>query len=216
MSDRECIRNFFINDFWKLQDIPQIQYFKKPKIDESSIGVPTGKFTYFNYTDKYFSVISEKNYQISFLDESLISMYYKFYETGEIEKYNLSFVPSIDIEIIENDYRSEEVFDSNMMDYLRIDYDKQGYKEVVHELQHLHIGLTCHGKKKEDNRNELRIPVVDKIYPWDFIYLIAKYIYNIDDEYDKIFNSFNSDRGGLINIEKQIFYIRFDSSNKKI
>lgn len=211
MSDQEIIREFFINKLWEIQSIPLILECKQPKFGKDYIGEVTGKFTKNNYPEMYIDTLDNSRYQISFQDESFISLYYKFSKDGEIERYNLSFIPSIDMDATLDTDNSGTNFDFGMLDYMRLDYDPQGFQKVLHELQHLHIGLSYHDEKdKEDLRNEFRIPVAEKLYPWDFIYLISKFIYHLDEKYDNIFKKFVVSRCQLIEIEEQNLHINFN------
>ena len=72
--------------------------------------------------------------------------------------------------------------------YIRIDYDTNGYQEMIHTLVHMHIGLVKEYQdddaENDDIRDyEFRIPIYGVVYPYDFIYLILKYIYKENTTY---------------------------------
>ncbi|CZA69778.1 DUF2290 domain-containing protein [Streptococcus suis] len=209
-SEYYLIANFFTKDFWSLYDLPKIVNINAPSIGPLSIGKVTGKFNRRNYAERYNEVLDDKNYQISFQDESLVSMFYKFSESGEVIGYNLSFIPSVDIEVIDLTEESD-FFDVGMVDYIRIDFDNQGYEEILHETQHVHFGISFDPERDGTNlRKEKRLPISEIIYPWDFIYLILRFVYHLDKSYDSLFQKFVKERRELIKIENQIFHLCYN------
>ena len=98
MSDYKVIIEQF-NNLWKLRTIPLIRDYKCPTIGNDYIGELSGKFTYKNYYEVYNNCLKNQNYQILMQDESMISMYYSFDNKGEINRYNLSFIPSLNSEV---------------------------------------------------------------------------------------------------------------------
>lgn len=151
-------------------------------IDE--IGERTNKFTHINYPEVYKTMLEERKYNILTYDESIVSFYYLFDEYGKIKHHNLSFIPSIDSEI----YLAEKISLENQIlisksanNYLRIDYDRTGKKEIVHTDVHMHFGIY---PKEESLANfEFRIPMEGILFPYEFIYIIFKYFYEVEDEY---------------------------------
>lgn len=205
-SDFKNIKTFFTNNFWKIGKIPLILEYHIPKIvDNKTIGTRTGKFTQNNYIEQYNEVLQNKNFQIIFQDESLISMYYLFRENGDIEQYHLSFIPSP-----HNEVEKDDKWDNSMIEYIRIDYDMTGYNPIIHEKQHIHLGVSFPNDDPEKIRNLMRIPISEKIYPWDFIYLISKLVYHLGNEYDEVFRKFIRNRANLINVDEQFFHICFN------
>ena len=205
MNDFKVVMNQ-MNNLWKLTRIPLILNSNIPKTSKNYIGQVTGKFTYENYYTLYNECISNKNYQILMQDESVISMYYLFDSEGKIKGYNLSFIPSLNSEITKYDCNISNIF-SDVENYLRIDFDMQGYKKILHEKQHLHIGINV--KSKKHDRNIIRFPIAEKIYPWDFIWLVLKLIYHMEDSYDKSFGENKGKNDNLINVEEQILHLKF-------
>lgn len=195
-----------MKDLWKIKNIFPIRDIEVAKIYENSIGETTGKFTYENYYDRYNECLTNKSYQIIFQDESIISMYYSFNEDKSLYKYNLSFIPSLSVEIDEDNCDINNII-MDVQDYIRIDYDECGYKKILHEYQHLHYGLYKSGK--EDDRKSIRIPIAEKLYPMDFIYLILILIYHIDADSLQILKKYFKESAKLIDIEEQIFHIKY-------
>ncbi|MSB17828.1 DUF2290 domain-containing protein [Finegoldia magna] len=205
MSDYNIVIGQF-KELWRLSSIPLILSHNTPKIRNDYIGELSGKFTYKNYYELYNRCLSSRNYQILIQDESMISMYYAFSSDGEISRYNLSFIPSLNNEIDENNCDINSIIE-DVENYMRIDFDIQGYEKIFHEKQHLHLGLN--NKSQSNEKNVVRLPVAEKLYPWDFIFLILKLIYHLEDGYDKYFNKHKQEYYNIINVEDQIFHIKF-------
>ncbi len=195
-----------LKDLWKLWNIPLILSINSPTIGNDYIGELSGKFTYKNYYELYNSCLKSKNYQVLMQDESMISMYYVFNNNGEIIRYNLSFIPSLNSEIDENNCEIHNIIE-DVGNYIRIDFDMQGYEKIFHEKQHLHLGLNS--KSQSNIKNVVRLPVAEKLYPWDFIYLILKLIYHLEDNYDQYFSKHKQKCHNIISVEEQIFHINF-------
>lgn len=193
MTEMEIIRKQF-SDFNMIQNfIPEINYYNYPKETKNEIGIKTSKFTVENYIDRYKEIIYNNEYNILFNDESVIVFYYKFDKDGYVIGYNLSYIPSVNSEIDIDDYEMTKnikllLFES-YLDYMRVDFDDLGYKEIIHTRNHVHKGI---GKYLDDNyRREVRIPLTHVLYPFDYIYIICKYVYhtNADDVYiNKLLN----------------------------
>ncbi|MBU5428435.1 DUF2290 domain-containing protein [Tissierella pigra] len=215
MTEREVIMKQF-DDFCLISNyLPEINYYNYPTISNNIIGIKTSKFTMSNYIDRYKEIINSKYYNILFADESIICFYYEFNDYGEIKKYNLSYIPSVDIDINIDDYEFDEetrglLLDS-YMDYLRIDFDDLGYKKIIHVKNHMHIGLN--NRSDNNPRNEIRFPLSHIIYPFDFIYIICMYVYHSksDKVYtDKLFHD-NTRRLLLEEDEQRLFCLAFNS-----
>lgn len=164
--------------------IPIINDVRITKIRSDEIGERTNKFTHSNYHEVYKTMLEEEEFNILINDESMISLYYMFNEDGKIKQHNLSYIPSIDMEIYlcENiSLENQIIISRNANNYIRIDYDKTGKKEIVHTDIHLHFGIYA---KEENLANyEFRIPMEGILFPYEFIYIIFKYLYGLDDEY---------------------------------
>ena len=206
MSDYKVIIEQF-NNLWKLRTIPLIRDYKCPTIGNDYIGELSGKFTYKNYYEVYNNCLKNQNYQILMQDESMISMYYSFDNKGEINRYNLSFIPSLNSEVTKYSCEIHNIIE-DVENYLRIDFDGQGYKKILHEKQHLHLGLNVNSKSH--NRNLIRLPIAEKFYPWDFIFLVLKLIYHMEESDEKCFKTYNQNHYEIINVEEQIFHLKFN------
>lgn len=207
MSDLTIVREQF-NKIWELESIPFILKTEHPSIKKNSIGKTSGKFTYSNYYERYKECIDDNNYQLMMQDESIITMFYSFNDNESISKYNLSFIPSLNCEIDENNCEINNII-GDVENYVRIDLDEKGYEKIVHEKQHLHLGLNFNTKNNE--RHKIRLPIGEKLYPFDFIYLILKFVYNMSEKYSKYFDSVCKDeRCKVININEQLFHIKYN------
>ena len=57
--------------------------------------------------------------------------------------------------------------------FVRVDFEELGRKEFYHSLVHMHIGT---------EREALRIPIEHCVLPFEFLFFILKYIYQLPDE----------------------------------
>lgn len=215
MNELKTIEKQFIDLCIFYRNIPEINDYVYPKIKKEYIGKKTSKFTIENYVDRYGETIDSKNYQLIFYDESLISFYYEFDEEGNISKYSLSFIPSVDNDIDLSDYEfNEEVKDlllESYVDYLRIDFDDLGYKKVIHTKNHMHRGINWHGK--DCVREEIRFPILHILYPFDFIYIICRYVYHVDEDLLSKLLCNKEKRIILENEEPELLCLSFYGSN---
>ena len=183
MSERDTIIQQFVKFSMLHTEIPEINNYLYPKARSKTIGEKTSKFTISNYIGRYNDTLESKNYQILFYDESLISFFYEFDENGNVSRCSLSFIPSVDGEIDLSDYKMDEVVKDLLLetsgDYLRIDFDETGYKKVIHTKNHMHRGIGY--RSKDCVRKEIRFPFLHLLYPLDFIYIICRYVYHIDE-----------------------------------
>lgn len=166
------------------EKIPIINDVNILRLRNDEIGERTNKFTHVNYHEVYKIMLEEKKYNILINDESMISFYYMFDEEGKIIHHNLSYIPSIDSDI----YLGEDITLENQVliskianNYIRIDYDKTGKKEIVHTDIHMHFGI--YPKDESLTNSELRIPVEGILFPYEFMYIIFKYFYEVEDKY---------------------------------
>lgn len=143
------------------------------------------KFNTLNYVLVYKQIIDNKKYHILLNDGSLICFYYQFDENGKIVNHCLYYIPAPSENVFSafqtKFYNSITELDTSTIvelselleKYIRIDYDLEGKKEVVHTTVHLHYGI---------NSDKLRLPVYSKVYPEEFVYFILKYVYESDDD----------------------------------
>lgn len=182
INQLEIVTNQILNLYLIQEKIPIINDVNVFKLGDTEIGERTGKFTQITYPDLYKELLMSEKYHILINDESIISFYYLFDEDKKIKKHNLSFIPSLDMEIYLADEPSIDdriLILQNTNNYLRIDYDPTGKKEIVHTDVHMHFGIFH--TENEKQYSELRIPLEGVIYPNEFIYIILKYIYEVED-----------------------------------
>ena len=170
-----------MNDLVK--DIEIINIITNYKATEYEVGINTEHFKYHNYKELFDNTLRNENYTMSLLDDSMIAMSYVFDDNGQIIKHNLSFLPNYKFDLyrdgMEFEYEeedadiSDELFAKRISNYIRIDYDVKGNQEYHHSLVHMHIGLFEYS---------IRLPFKHVVYPYEFLYLIFKYIYHLNDE----------------------------------
>lgn len=168
------------------------------------------KFNIFNYVSTFLQLLNNKSYHILLNDDSLICFFYQFDDDDKIIKHCLYYIPAPSENILltfqSNTYDSISDLDSNatfelselLEKYIRIDYDLEGKKEVVHTNVHLHYGLTS---------NKMRIPIYSKFYPEEFLYFILKYVYESDDIRLEKLNLIENKDAELSEIELKRFYL---------
>ncbi|MCZ8215777.1 MAG: DUF2290 domain-containing protein [Cyclobacteriaceae bacterium] len=122
--------------------------------------------------DSFFQFSYDDNYlRFSFIENPNIT-YTKFeYLKFVFPEYNLDEIPEEEIEslIDENEYEqfiNEQEVNSNLI-YIRYDYDKRGYRPLLHSCSHIHIGL---------NEN-FRIPSSIILTPLEFLMFCIKQRY---------------------------------------
>jgi hypothetical protein len=182
-NDYEIVNRQIMNLYMVQERIPIINDVNIYNVSGNEIGERTNKLTQITYPDVYKELLEERKYNILINDESIISFHYLF-EDKKIKKHSLSFIPSLDLEITLSDEQTLEnrlVILQNTNNYLRIDYDITGKREIVHTDVHMHYGIFHTEHEKE--YKELRIPLEGIFFPNEFIYLIFKYVYDLDDEF---------------------------------
>ena len=140
---------------------------KSPTVFQSTIGQRVDHFKKKNYIEKYTETVKDEKYSISLIDDSIICFYYIFDNDEKLVGHNLSYIPS---PLSGDAPMGEEIAFSK---YIRADYDKTGYENVFHTLVHLHISIY---------KTEFRIPIAHFLSPWDFLYIILKYIYHSHED----------------------------------
>lgn len=185
IDEKEIIEKNMI-EFLKIwYNISQIKKFiNNFKKNSDTFGQKTSKFTKKNYIDSYKNTIIEnENYQLIFIDESVISFFYKFDSNNQIISYSLSYIPGIHEDIVIEGYNYndvKELLESSYKDYIRIDLEEKGYKEILNTKNHFHYGIS--ENDESILRKNVRIPLYQILYPLDFIYIICKYIYHIEEK----------------------------------
>ena len=182
-NDYRIVERQFLGLQELYKDIEIINIVSEYTAKAYSIGINTEHFKYHNYKELFDKTLGEERFTLSLLDDSMIVLYYEFNEEGKIIKHNLSFLPNYRYDLFRcdkmyddedegEDEISSEVFAERINNYIRIDFDDKGYEEYYHAAVHMHIGVFQGG---------IRIPVQTIIYPYEFLYLIFKYLYHIGD-----------------------------------
>lgn len=159
-------------------------------------------FFQFSISDNYlrYSYIENPNYQYTKFD------YLKLIFTEE-EIYSFS-EEDINELINENEFEqflNEQEINSNLV-YVRYDYDKKGYRPLLHSCSHLHVGL------KED----LRLPLSVILTPLQFVIFCIKQAYF--DQWQTYYESFEIEEfaGNLLSIKNQCIKITDNNIWKEI
>lgn len=173
-----------------------IKQCKFPNYNEESklIGNEKYRVSRENYADDFVHVGDESKYFIELKDESLISVRYLFDEEKNLVSFesNLLFKNKDDFSILSK--------------YIRIDYDNEGYKTMVHPKIHLHNNL---------ERDGLRIPLNNIVYPSEFVYLILRYYYDFDwTILKKNLIYYQDKKEFLTDEEKSLFFLKLNENNQ--
>lgn len=132
-----------------------------------SLGINAGHFKSTNYVDLYNQTFENEDYSICLMDYSLICMNYVFDASGKTISHNLMYIPCPTNE------EENESLNEVLSKYIRVDYDRFGYKKTIHTLVHLHTNIY---------KSQMRIPIMHILTPKDFLFVILKYVYHSDDE----------------------------------
>lgn len=168
------------------------------------------KFNILNYVSVFNEIIMNKKYHVLLNDNSLICYHYQFDDNGSVAKHCLYYIPSPSENILlafqSKAYSSIEELDPQLLAdlmeimerYIRIDYDVDGKKEIIHTNVHMHYGISP---------NKLRFPIYSKVYPEEFLYFILKYVYESDDIKLEKLNIHDKKSIQLSELEMRRFYI---------
>ncbi len=126
-----------------------------------------------NYFDVFNKIIDNDEYFLLFADFSILHFDYMFNDNNQVIFSRLTYFPYVENELAKNIQYSK---------YIRIDYEPDDHKEIIHTKCHLHIGI---------DKNNFRIPVSTIIYPIEFIYFILKYIYHEDSKFIELITLHN-------------------------
>ncbi len=186
-SEKELVINQLTSLYLVQENIPTINNIGIHEIKENSVGRRTPKFTIRTYVEVYRDMLLNEKYNLLLNDDSIIDFHYEFDNEGNIVGHSLSFIPGLDAEISLRDdtYNIEDQFMVSITaaNYIRIDYDLKGKKNIVHTDVHMHYGIFERGEKGEGVLSELRIPIEGVLFPYEFIYIILKYVYEVKDDY---------------------------------
>ena len=137
-----------------------------PSINSDYIGNCKCRISRENYFSDFEELVEKSGYILEMRDGSLISFCYYFDKDDNLDNFEVSFIPYYKSDMLKN-YNLHSILSK----YIRIDYDKTGYSEVIHPLIHMHNNL---------ERDGLRIPLDSPVSPSEFLYLIIRYYYNFD------------------------------------
>lgn len=182
------IKNQIDNFFHSLKSIAIVKDYNvfSNMYSHEKIGYKVPKFNIENYISNYKRILMNKEYTILLNDESMITMNYNFDSNGNVLSHNLSFVPSIPEDVFiaeETDLSFEEkiILHKVVTKYVRIDYEPNIAKPILHSNVHFHFGI--YQRDKDSIIKNLRVTFQGIVFPYDFMYIIFKYFYNVDDNY---------------------------------
>lgn len=142
------------------------------------------------YSDIYNELNKNKAFNIKMLDGALILMLYEFEKSRKLDKlnkHNLSFFPSPNLEAFQNEpeiYEEDEIYadiiSKNIVPFpIRFDFDPLNHQIIEHPKSHLTLG----------QYKNCRIPVTAPLTPFEFIEFILRNFYNT--AYHKYSNKLN-------------------------
>lgn len=200
LSEKEIVRSQFLSFQQLDQYIDLVNIIGRYKESEYEIGENTEHINFRNYREQSDKLLKEEGYSILLIDDSILNMYYLFDDNQNIVKHVLSFVPSYQNDLYREDMNKTsisseqqeqdanipiEVFSKRISNYIRIDFDDLGRKSYYHALVHMHIGVFEYS---------IRFPLESAVYPNEFLFLIFKYIYHLEDDcLKKIASSYDKD-----------------------
>lgn len=134
-----------------------------------------------DYRDIYYELNKNRNYNMKFIDGSIIQLQYKFNsDNSYIKEHRLAYFPSpllkryneeenyYDPMTFEEDIYSDIIDEFIITTPIRIDYNPSQFIDDEHPVCHMHFGQI----------EGCRIPVGRAIYPDEFIKFILKNFYN--------------------------------------
>lgn len=215
LSQYEIVCNQVKNLYLAQLNISIINAVSIPNIASKEIGKRTETFSHLKYPELYIKMLENSEYNILLNDESIISFFYTFNEDGTIKHHNLSFIPSLDIEICREDSKileNQVIISKQLNNYLRMDYHLEGKKEIIHTDSHLHFGL--YPSEEELNNSELRIPMEGVIFPYEFMYIVLKYLYLVNNKDLEFLLENNYEKTPLLEeCEKDKLLLTFNRNN---
>ena len=185
-NEKDALLNEWTWIYVNYHKYPLIIDVNRPKISIATLGLKIDHIKPSNYSNIYTSIYEEEQYSIYLSDESFICFYYIFDKEGNIIGHNLMYIPSP----MNEDGNTPELAYAR---YIRVDYDQDGHKNVIHTQVHLHVGV---------HKTEFRIPVAHYLTPREFLYIILKYIYHSEDVFtDKLLDK-RKRRKSILTIEE--------------
>lgn len=176
-TQKEIVREQFLqlnNLQRKIKEINMVNDFHESGFE---IGEKSQRIRINSYAETFDDIMYNNEYTILLNDDSMIIMLYRFDESQKITGHSLSFLPNFRRNLFDEGDQSEEIKESQLFlrlgNYIRIDYDEQGREEYYHSLIHMHIGTA---------KDTLRIPIEHFVLPFEFLFLVLKYVYRLSDE----------------------------------
>lgn len=206
-GEKKDIFNEFNYLYSCYNQIQAIDYINFPHISDSIGLEPIRVDELESYIEAYYNALNSNKFSIKMFDESLLFMNYRF-SNDDLIYHKLAFFPSphsnaiyknslnteyINTELLENLdkhfpelLRFDETISYDQIDiskklnllslYIRIDFDMEGNKKYIHTPVHLHSNF-C--------RDGLRWPIRNALSPCEFVYLILRYVYDIECDFLK-------------------------------
>lgn len=212
-TEKDIVKKQFISLQQLDSRIDVVNIVSRYKESKNELGKNTGHLNYNNYKELSQKILRDEEFTISLIDDSFINLYYVFDEDDNIERHVLSFVPSYQNDLYREDMNigdysqlqpeedaniTDEEYGRRISNYIRVDYDLVGQKRFYHTPVHMHVGIFDYS---------IRMPVETALYPFDFLYLVFKYIYHYSEEDLDILNSNSKYRTMLDKEEMKRFKI---------
>lgn len=178
-TDFQIVQKQFLHFRTLEKDIDIINIVNNYNEQLNEIGETTEHIQYNSYKEIFDIILYQDQYTIALIDDSMILMHYIFDNDGNMIQHTLSFLPNYkdtylkEDELWIDDSTSEINYNSRLGNYIRVDYNSLGRREYYHTLVHMHVGVFKDG---------IRIPLQHFLYPYEFLYIIFKYIYHIEDD----------------------------------
>lgn len=113
----------------------------------SSFSGPYRYISVESYLDDFCNIIRETSYICQFEDGSVITGLYDFQNVNELSDATLCYIPNPNLvidEIYLNEDQEENESDdlSHIMNYIRMDLNRESYREILHPCTHIHFSLS--------------------------------------------------------------------------
>jgi len=108
-----------------------------------------------DYITQFKKIIEEKEHLAILKDGSLITVFYRFDQQGELQEASLAYYPNPNLAMSSHNFPEEIESHVNKEDYLsnylRLDFNFNEKSEVFHPCTHVHIGLLSSFRIATDN-----------------------------------------------------------------
>ena len=182
LSQKEIVREQFLALSDLQQKINIINNVNEYYETKNAMGNKAGKIRFHSYMEAFDEMMYNCQYTVLLEDDSMIFLFYEFDENNNVIGHILSYLPSFrnDSENRKEntDENNQEEIDFKQLhrmisNFVRVDFEEVGRKDYYHSLIHMHIGT---------ERNALRIPIEHFVLPFEFLFFVLKYIYNLEDD----------------------------------